>query len=319
MDIRSIEVFVAVAHERSLTHAAERLNLTQPALGQRIKNLQIELGITLFRRSAKGMELTDKGAQLLQYAESLLLAKEEIRNKASSLRGALSGQLRIGTIVDPEFIRLGIFLNKIIKFSSGIKVTLMHGMSGVILNAVDSGICDVGYYLALPEQLGPDNILDTSAFGDGTLHKMHYSELTKLKYKVVAPAGWHKRVAGAAWTDLAILPWIVTPPNSVHNRLLTKQYGKGSSTGLEQKAIACVDLEASMIDLVRSGAGLSLMREHIALGEAQSNGLVIVDNLSLDCALIFFCRAANRKDRVVDSAIKLISQIWQFSDADLDG
>lgn len=312
MDIRSIEVFVAVAHERSLTHAADRLNLTQPALGQRIKNLQLELGVTLFRRSARGMELTDKGAELLQYAENLLLAKEDIKNKASSLRRDTSGRLRIGTILDPEFIRLGSFLEKLIRFSSGIRSTVVHGMSGFILDAVDNGTCDVGYYLALPEQLKEDNLLDTNVVVGGTMQKMHYCELTQFRYKVVAPAGWQQRVAEASWAELARLPWIVTPPGSAHNRLLSKHYGKGSSTGLEQKAIACVDLEASMIDMVRSGAGLSLMREHLALREAQSNGLVIANNLSLDCALVFFCRAANRKDKVVDAAFKLISQVWRL-------
>ena len=53
--------------------------------------------------------------------------------------------------------------------------------------------------------------------------------------------------------------------------------------------MALVDQEASMLDLVKSGVGLSLVRDSIAMRESQARGLVVADRVSLDCALSFVC------------------------------
>ena len=72
MDIRQIEYFVTTAKLASLTKAAEHLYTTQPHVSMVIGSLEKELGITLFRRRSRGVELTEEGMQVFDYAQRTL-------------------------------------------------------------------------------------------------------------------------------------------------------------------------------------------------------------------------------------------------------
>ena len=70
MDFRHLRAFIAVAEEASVTKAAERLHISQPPLSRHIKQLEGELGITLFIRHRQGVTLTDAGQRLLEKARA---------------------------------------------------------------------------------------------------------------------------------------------------------------------------------------------------------------------------------------------------------
>ena len=107
MDIQTLRIFVAVAREGNLSRAADKLALTQPAVSLQIKGLQAATGLTLFTRGAQGMNLTRDGAALLPLAERVLSAQGDFKNAAARMHTQVRGRLRIGTILDPEFTRLG--------------------------------------------------------------------------------------------------------------------------------------------------------------------------------------------------------------------
>jgi DNA-binding transcriptional LysR family regulator len=290
MDLTQLRAFVTVAHEGNLTRAAERLHLTQPAVSLQIKALQADLNLQLFARTPAGMALTDDGAKLLPFAERVMESVAEFRQGADALHLTLSGTLSIGTILDPEFIRLGAFLKRLVETYPQVSTELQHGMSGWVLQQIKSGELDIGYYLGTPGK------------------EFHFQTLTSFTYNVVAPQGWKARVAGKDWPALAKLPWIWTPPESAHNRLLSKTFAQYKAT---PNKVALVDQEPSMLDLVKSGVGLSLVRESVALREAHAHGLVIADAVSLSTELSFITLAKRRNEPTIAAMFSLLQALWR--------
>lgn len=289
MDLSQLRAFVMVAREGNLTRAAERLHLTQPAVSLQIKSLQHALRLQLFTRIPSGMALTDDGAKLLPYAERVLASVSEFRQGVDALHSTLSGQLSIGTILDPEFLRLGPFLKRLMENHPQLSTQLQHGMSGWVLQQVRSGALDVGYYLGTPGK------------------EFHFQTLTPFTYHVLAPYGWRSRVAGKGWPELAKLPWIWTPPESAHHRLLSKIFAQYKAS---PNRVALVDQEPSMLDLVKSGVGLALVRESVALREAHAHGLVIADSVTVPTELSFITLARRKNEPMIATTFALLKHVW---------
>lgn len=91
-----IDAFLAVSETHSFTAAAKRLHITQSALSQRIKNLEDELGSTLFVRETSGVRATELGLRLLQYAKSKEALETQFLEQIKDETGRLSGIVRVG-------------------------------------------------------------------------------------------------------------------------------------------------------------------------------------------------------------------------------
>jgi len=295
LDATALKTFVAVAREGSLSRAAQQLHLTQPALSLQLKGLQARLGVRLFERTARGMRLTPDGAALLPLADRALGAQREFLAAAQRLQQQVRGTLSIGTILDPEFTRLGAFLHELVESAPHLQTVLRQGMSGEVLQRLDAGSHDVGYYLGDPNA------------DRGVAGRYQVRRLTTFTYRVLAPAGWEPQVRGADWAQLAALPWIETPTESAHHRLLQRTL---APLGVRVRRVALVDQEASMLDLVRSGVGLSLVRDAVAMREAQARGLVIADRVSLTCELTFMALAERMAEPPIATAWAALERVW---------
>lgn len=296
MDLTLLRAFVWVARLGNLTRAAAQLHLTQPAVSLQIKNLQETLGVTLFARTSHGLVLTRDGETLLPHAERALAAAGDVERAAAALRHEVRGRLRIGTILDPHFLRLGGFLKQLVESYPQIETALRHGMSGWVAEQVHARELDVGYYIGQPSEEG---------MPPGLFHTV---TLTRFQYRVLAPAGWKDRVSRAHdWRALAGLPWIWTPPASAHHRLLSRRFAEA---GVSPVRVAEVDQETSMLDLVKSGVGLTLARDAIALAEAHAHALTIVEGVTVPTELTFIALAARIEEPALTAAFKLIESQW---------
>ncbi len=96
MDLAQLEIFLAIAQERSFSRAAEKMLRTQPAISIAIKRLEEELGEQLFDRSSKSGTMTEAGRVLHSYAQRMINLRDEALTSIGELRGMNRGRLSIG-------------------------------------------------------------------------------------------------------------------------------------------------------------------------------------------------------------------------------
>jgi len=96
MDFRHLRAFIAVAEESSVTKAAARLHISQPPLSRHIRQLEEELGITLFVRHRQGVRLTEAGTGLLEKAKVLAAAASDFYETAGETTRSAENRVRVG-------------------------------------------------------------------------------------------------------------------------------------------------------------------------------------------------------------------------------
>ncbi len=99
MDIRQLKYFLTIAQEGQVTRAAKLLNMEQPPLSRQLKLMEEELGVRLFDRGGKGLQLTASGELLKQKAEALLLQFDESLREVKGMEEGAGGVLSIGSVV----------------------------------------------------------------------------------------------------------------------------------------------------------------------------------------------------------------------------
>src|SRR4026209_172495 len=98
MDIRQLQYFLTVARLRHFTQAAEELRVAQPALSKQIRQLEYDLGVRLFERTSRRVQLTAAGTALVERAERILIDMDHIRSEMGEFAGLLRGELAIGAL-----------------------------------------------------------------------------------------------------------------------------------------------------------------------------------------------------------------------------
>ncbi len=96
-----LRYFVAVAEEGQITRAAAKLHIAQPALSQAIAQLEVELGITLFERTARGVTLTRSGAAFLPKAQAAVASEDDLAALGEGLKRSTAGIIEMGFVGPP--------------------------------------------------------------------------------------------------------------------------------------------------------------------------------------------------------------------------
>lgn len=96
MNLNQLAIFHAVAEESSVTRAAERLHISQPAVSKQLRELEKSLGMALFHRLSKGVRLTEGGLLLQSYARQIFALESEAEHAVAELRALERGTLRVG-------------------------------------------------------------------------------------------------------------------------------------------------------------------------------------------------------------------------------
>jgi DNA-binding transcriptional LysR family regulator len=98
MELRQLEYFIAVAEEANFTRASERVHISQSGVSAQVRQLERELGVDLFDRSGRSVQLTEVGVAVLPYACAALDAVEGARLAVDQLTGFVRGQVTVGMV-----------------------------------------------------------------------------------------------------------------------------------------------------------------------------------------------------------------------------
>ncbi|MCI0430412.1 MAG: LysR family transcriptional regulator [Rhodospirillales bacterium] len=150
MEMHQIRYFLAVAQELNFTRAAERCNVTQPALTRAIQKLEEELGGLLFRRERNLTHLTDLGHLMRPHLEQVLRETEAAKTTAGSFLRLSEAPLNLGIMCTIGPLRFIGFLNRFRTDNPGIELTLMEATPARLSALLTSGQLDVAV-MAQPE------------------------------------------------------------------------------------------------------------------------------------------------------------------------
>ena len=140
------KVFYTVAKCGSLTKAAEKLYISQPAVSQAIKQLEIQLGVSLFNRTHRGMELSAQGGEVIfKKIEEGLKLFEDAEDMINQRKNSATGEIRVGA---SDTIFEYFLADKIVEFHEkypGVKINLISDITPNTVTDVKLGKCDVGF------------------------------------------------------------------------------------------------------------------------------------------------------------------------------
>ncbi|MFT4112888.1 LysR family transcriptional regulator [Silvibacterium sp.] len=150
MELRHLRYFTVVAETGGFGRAARMLHVAQSAISEQIRDLERELGVSLFNRENRRVRLTHEGEQFLEDARTVLdAANRAVTNMQRSQRGEL-GKLTVGFFVGG----MGPFFSSIIRefrrVYPGIQVSLVEMAPGMQYQALQAGSIDVSFTRALP-------------------------------------------------------------------------------------------------------------------------------------------------------------------------
>lgn len=290
MEIYQIRTFVTVAEHGNLTKAALLLHVTQPAVSGHLKALEETLNLKLFERGATGVKLTKAGQALLPKAQAILAAAGEFRNLARDLQGELTGRARVGTILDPSFIRLGQFMSSVLDLYPWLEIELQHGISTWAIEHVSDGSLDAAFCM-----------------GHITVSHVQAVNLTEMAYRVVAPPAWKDKIEHADWPDVLALPWIRPPKKSPHVQMMGEMFARYKVEPLQTVE---ADQEQTIKTLITAGVGLGLVREDLAFAAQSAGELCVWRKARPTTALSFIYLRERETDPVIMAMQNVVRKIW---------
>lgn len=293
MEFYQLRTFLTVADEGHLTRAAEKLFTSQPAVSSHIRALEEELGVRLFERTTKGMVLTSAGTALQEEARKVVDATQNLKHTAESFRKTVSGELVFGLNNRPEILRLVPILRTLTEAHPDLRVEMLNGSSGVILQGLEEGSISVGFFE-----------------GSCTQQKIAFQPLTNVDLCLVAPATWKEELTVPDWKLLETKPWIFVSPMCSYFRTI-EHICREQGLQIQPRFRANEDLTA--VNLVADGLGLTITsRAQIAM-YPEPEKLFVLPHFRASVQLCLGYLASRAEDPAIRAVREAVLAVWDVA------
>lgn len=252
MELQHLQTFVAVAEAESMTRAAERLHLSQPAVSAQVKLLEEALGVVLFQRTGRGMRLTASGEELLGQARDILVQIAGLERRAAELRGDVPAVLRLGLIDCGYPLRFARVVGVARHEHTRLRVETVTGSSAD--NA--RGVLDQEIDVAFVEGDWPNDARFRSV------------QIGTSRVGIIAPTCWRRELGEPDWSRLSAFPWVFQNNGCSHYWLLQKLCQEHHVKLEPQFRASAVGTAADLVveGLALSVVGLDEVQHHVDAG-----------------------------------------------------
>lgn len=271
MELRHVRYALALAEERHFGRAAARVHVAQPALSQQVKQLERELGVELFRRTTRRVELTEAGRRFAEHARGILAGVDRARDDLALLASGRAGRVSVGFVGTATYDVLPRVAHEVRRALPDVDLQL-RGES--LSPQLVAGLTDHTFDLAL---LRPD-----PAGGDGLAVRTLRAEPLVAVVPTAHPLADRHRIDLA---ELAGEPFVVHPSghrSSIHERVLRAC----ADAGFEPASLLEVAETATMVVFVAAGLGVALVPEPVrSLGLEGVSYVGLIEPPTIDLAL----------------------------------
>lgn len=142
MEFRVLQYFLAVTREGNISAAAQSLHLSQPSLSRQLRDLEEELGVTLFIRGKRRIELTEEGLILRKRASEMMQLVELTESEISEVKNDIAGNLSIGAGESRSMRRVTAVFRELKEQYPNIRLNIISGDTEDLKDRLDCGLLD---------------------------------------------------------------------------------------------------------------------------------------------------------------------------------
>jgi DNA-binding transcriptional LysR family regulator len=253
LDLRQLRYTLAVAKERSFTRAAARLNVSQSAVSEQVALLEDEIGFPLFRRTSRGVEVSELGRTFLYEAERVMGDVLSLTDTARRLRGAPSDTLTLGMGSGMAQIFMPRLFRNFAKQLPAVRLELLTAPTKNIFNELHEERVDAGLAIESDPERVPAGILT--------------EQLAHVELALIA----HPQHRLAQSSEPVDIGGLVSEPIIMSE--LTVGYGQVvqslfTDLGIRPNVLAMVDNIETIKVIVQTGAGIAIVPRPCADNEA---------------------------------------------------
>lgn len=291
MELYQLRTLLAVAEEGNFTRAGKRVHATQPAVSAHIKALEEELGVRLFDRTPRGVELTVAGTELIGDAIEVLAAAEKMQARAVTLHGEITGKIAIGLCTDPRYLNITELLESMSQQFPKLNLKLVQSPSGVVISELRSKNIDAGF------------VFSGNPYGDVTAIK-----LAEPEYSIMGAAKWKDQLDNATAEDLSEFTWVMPTSHCPFRELQLNIFKKHAITPAHTIG---ADSEEVIRPLVVEGKALAIVRDD-EVDQLLKDGTGAVCNFlgRHPVELNFVYRKSQSEDPAIAALIKVVRTLW---------
>ncbi len=259
MDVRQLRYFVAIAEEGSLSAAAQRLNVAQPALSQHVIALEGRLEVKLLERSPRGVTLTQPGEVLLAHARSILAALDDARAAVRQAGTEPLGEVAFGLPSSIAHV-LSVPLAETVRLElPKVRLRVIDAMSGFIQTWLENLSVDLGM------------LYDLGA----VRHLAHRQLMTEELHFFPAPDAWPFATPPGTPVRLADLARVELVLPSRHHGLRTMIERIARAHGITLAVTTEMDALGQIRTLVARGSGCTILAPAAAIDAVERGELAM--------------------------------------------